>query len=105
MRKNRTALRKTLVDPLIKKRQEALSDAMQQSMLEKSGSTMVGLKSVFSVNLNSDGAPTSDNLVTPASMEEEGEDVEIEEKPKVKAKRVVVSSQKPRSNKQLVWFK
>jgi len=111
MRKNRAQLRKTVGDPIIKRRQEAISAAIKKGLEEKQGGSLLGLKNIMSSTGN---VPTESK----EEMEEDEED-EISKddeivfgnkkfsKEHLKKKISAVKSSRPAKNstKQLVWFK
>lgn len=111
-RANRAQLRKTLSDPIIKKRAELISKSIKEGLEKKEGvSTIDALKSAFQA---ANGAVTSAEDDMTIEDEEDEEEEEGEEGEEFKSKRTLAKEEfikkrgsKARVNpgKQLVWFK
>ena len=109
-RANRAQLRKTLSDPIIKKRAELISKSIKEGLEKKEGvSTINALKSAFQA-VNSSATSTEEDM----TIEEEDEEEEEEEGEEFKSKRTLAKEEfikkrgsKARINpgKELVWFK
>jgi ribosomal protein L12E/L44/L45/RPP1/RPP2 len=111
-RANRAQLRKTLVDPIIKKRVETLHKALKERLKEsREGiSNFDSLKSAFQAASSGGDSVAGDMAIE----EEEEEQEEEEEGEEFKSKRTIAKEEfikkrgsKARINpgKQLVWFK
>ena len=118
-RANRAHFRKTLTNPIIKKRAELISQAIKEGLEDKEGvSTINALRSTFQIASSGAAAAENDMVVD----EEEGveEEDEEEEEEVVEVGETFKSSKtlskeaflkkrgsKPRINpgKELVWFK
>ena len=117
-RANRAHFRKTLTNPIIKKRAELISQAIKEGLEDKEGvSTINALRSTFQIASSGAAAAAENKMVVD---EEEGEEEEEEEEEVVEVGETFKSSKtlskeaflkkrgsKPRINpgKELVWFK
>ena len=121
-RANRAHFRKTLTNPIIKKRAELISQAIKEGLEDKEGvSTINALRSTFQVASSGAAAAVSENSMI--VDDEEGDEEEEEEEEEVVEEEVgetfksskTLSKEaflkkrgsKPRINpgKELVWFK
>lgn len=102
MRKNRSLLRKNVSEPIAIKRQEKLAEEMKKISQDRNGSTILGLKSVFAVNV--ENLP---ELKTDVAMDEDIEPSIAPPKMSVNEKFKAKKGSKARNNpkKELVWFK
>lgn len=100
-RANRSLHRKAVADPIIQKRQQKLAENLQKTLNEKSGSSIVGLRSVLSVNPLSkvDDIPEDDVDVVEEEVKEDKKS-----KPKKIKVKALTTSIKSKPTKQLVWF-
>ena len=116
-RRNRTALRKVLCEPVIAARQKKVSKKLAESLKEKQGKSILGLKAIFQKKGKQDDIEQDvedENEVV--SMEEgnssecddENNAVEFETKKKnnrvqekIKGRK---AQNKERKSKKLVWF-
>jgi hypothetical protein len=100
-RQNRSVLRANLSHPQIKKRQEEIATALQQSLDEKNGTTVKGLKGLFP------GTGLAVAFSQERALENEAvEKVELKKTLKENAKPKVVKGSRARVNltKKLSWF-
>ena len=118
-RANRAHFRKTLTNPIIKKRAELISKAIKEGLEDKEGvSTINALRSTFQVASSGAAVAVAENdmIVDEEGVEdEEEEEVEVEEvgetfkSSKTLSKEAFLKKRgsKPRINpgKELVWFK
>jgi hypothetical protein len=112
MRKNRSFLRKTVMDPIIEKRQEALQEKLQKTLASKDPTTLLSLKNILPTSStiqkkNQEGEADQDEM-------DDDEDEEEEEAPVVQKKSKKQNpykkdksnkETKPKQKKELVWFK
>ena len=113
-RANRAQLRKTLSDPIIKKRAELISKSIKEGLEKKEGVTTINaLKSAFQT-ANGSAASTEEDMTVEEEDEEEEEEEEEDEGEEFKSKRTLAKEEfikkrgsKARINpgKELVWFK
>jgi Ran GTPase-activating protein (RanGAP) involved in mRNA processing and transport len=118
-RANRAHFRKTLTNPIIKKRAELISKAIKEGLEDKEGvSTINALRSTFQVASSGAAVAVAENdmIVDEEEVEdEEEEEEEVEEvgetfkSSKTLSKEAFLKKRgsKPRINpgKELVWFK
>ena len=110
-RANRAHFRKTLTNPIIKKRAELISQAIKEGLEDKEGvSTINALRSTFQIASSGTAAAAGNDMVV--DEEEEEEVVEVGEtfkSSKTLSKEAFLKKRgsKPRINpgKELVWFK
>jgi hypothetical protein len=99
-RANRSLHRKAVADPIIQKRQQKLAANLQKTLNEKSGSSIVGLRSVLSAN----APPKKDDDIEDVEEEEVKVDKKSDAK-KIKVKALTTTTAKSNPTKKLVWFK
>lgn len=114
-RANRAQIRKTLTNPIIKKRAEAISQSIKDGLVNKEGvSSIDALKSAFQASSSSlpNISETEDSMAV--DMEDEEEEEEEETGEEFKSSRTLAkeafmkkkgSKAKVNPGKQLVWFK
>ncbi len=114
MRKNRSFLRKTLVEPIIEKRQEQLAEKLQKSLdAKQEPTTLLNLKKLLPTTEKN---ASNENVEDKDDEEMEEEDDEEDEQPKAEKKKSkkVNPFQKPKAvkaaksnkpQKEMVWFK
>mmetsp|Transcript_13471 Transcript_13471/g.20254 ORF Transcript_13471/g.20254 Transcript_13471/m.20254 type:complete len:124 (+) Transcript_13471:78-449(+) len=113
MRKNRSALRKTVSEPIAEKRRQILAKKLEASIMEKKGQTILGLKSVFGTNSGNQHIPC-DKTPSAECNDEQEVDSEVEEmdqdiastkgKDRVKLLKKKGSKSNRETDKKLVWF-
>ncbi len=113
MRKNRSFLRKTLVEPIIEKRQEQLAEKLQKSLdAKQEPTTLLNLKKLLPTtekNASNEKVEDEDN----EEMEEEDDEEEQPKAGKKKSKKVnpfqkpkaVKAAKSNKPQKEMVWFK
>lgn len=111
MRKNRSALRAKISEPLIQKRQEFLSIALKKGLEEKKGKSILNLKNVFEKETNS-SVDKSAEIDIEEDNEEKDEKVDsltvekkVLKKLAIKNKLKETKYQKKNPTKELVWLK
>ena len=120
-RANRAHFRKTLTNPIIKKRAELISQAIKEGLEDKEGvSTINALRSTFQIASSGTAAAAGNDMVVDEEEGAEEEEEEEEEEEVVEVGETFKSSKtlskeaflkkrgsKPRINpgKELVWFK
>ena len=120
-RANRAHFRKTLTNPIIKKRAELISQAIKEGLEDKEGvSTINALRSTFQIASSGAAAAAGNDMVVDEEEGAEEEEEEEEEEEVVEVGETFKSSKtlskeaflkkrgsKPRINpgKELVWFK
>ena len=114
-RANRAQLRKTLSDPIIKKRAELISIKIKDGLADKVGvTTFNALKSAFQASGGAVASAEEEMTVEAEGEEEEEEEEEEDEGVEFKSNRTLAKEEfikkrgsKARVNpgKELVWFK
>jgi hypothetical protein len=116
MRRNRSALRKVICDPVVSQRQQKISKAIADGLKEKHGSSIIGLKSLFQKGdkVEGEGSQDGDDQMEEDEEEESQEEEQVKEEEvasKKNKKRVQdkfkekkLSNAKPKMTKKLVWF-